>query len=66
VAVNLIAPGYVDTEFLSADQRKELARKSPRGALIPPERVARLVNLLILADEPDMNGAVITLDQGLA
>jgi len=66
VAVNLIAPGYVDTEYLSADQRNELTRKSPRGALIPPERVARLVNLLILADEPDMNGAVITLDQGLA
>ncbi|HKK48252.1 MAG TPA: SDR family oxidoreductase [Alkalispirochaeta sp.] len=66
VAVNLIAPGYVDTEYLSVNQRNELTRKSPRGALIPPERVARLVNMLILADEADMNGAVITLDQGLA
>lgn len=66
VAVNLIAPGYVDTEYLSAVQRKKLAGKSPRGELIPPERVARLVNQLVLAEEPDMNGAVITLDQGLA
>jgi 3-oxoacyl-[acyl-carrier protein] reductase len=66
VAVNLIAPGYVDTEYLSPVQRKNLSSKSPRGALIPPERVARLVNQLILAEEPDMNGAVITLDQGLA
>ncbi|MFW5694045.1 MAG: SDR family NAD(P)-dependent oxidoreductase [Alkalispirochaeta sp.] len=66
VAVNLIAPGYVDTEYLSAAQRKQLIGKSPRGALISPERVARLVNQLVLADEPDMNGAMITLDQGLA
>jgi NAD(P)-dependent dehydrogenase (short-subunit alcohol dehydrogenase family) len=66
VAVNVIAPGYVDTEYLSPVQRKNLSAKAPRGTLIPPERVARLVNQLILAEEPDMNGAVITLDQGLA
>lgn len=66
VAVNLIAPGYVDTEYLSPDQKKNLRSKSPRGELILPERVARLVNQLILAEEPDMNGAVITFDQGLA
>jgi NAD(P)-dependent dehydrogenase (short-subunit alcohol dehydrogenase family) len=65
VTVNLVAPGYVETEYLSEPERREGRRKSPRKALIPPERVARLVNHIVLAEEPDMNGAIIALDQGL-
>ena len=65
VSVNLIAPGFVDTEYLSSEERAYAVRRSPRGALIPPERIARVVNHLILAEEPDMNGAIITIDQGM-
>jgi 3-oxoacyl-[acyl-carrier protein] reductase len=65
VTVNLIAPGYVETEYLSEPERRDARRKSPRKALIAPERVARLVNHIVLAEEPDMNGAIIALDQGL-
>ncbi len=65
VTVNLISPGYVDTEYLSQADREEARRKSPRESLIQPERVARLINELILAEEPDINGSIITIDQGL-
>jgi len=65
VSVNAVAPGYVDTEYLSRGQRARDTGRSPRGALISPERVARLVNHLVCAEEPDVNGAVIPIDQGL-
>ncbi|MFP4153582.1 MAG: SDR family NAD(P)-dependent oxidoreductase [Alkalispirochaeta sp.] len=65
VTVNLVSPGYVDTEYLSETERSEARRRAPRGTLIQPERVARLIIELILAEEPDINGAVITIDQGL-
>ena len=65
VTVNLVSPGYVDTEYLTETGRAEARRRSPRGTLIQPERIARLINDLIIAEEPDMNGSVITIDQGL-
>jgi NAD(P)-dependent dehydrogenase (short-subunit alcohol dehydrogenase family) len=65
VTVNLVSPGYIDTEYLTEAARAEARRKSPRGTLIQPERVARLITELILAEEPDINGSIITIDQGL-
>lgn len=65
VSVNAVAPGYVDTEYLSREQRSRDTGRSPRRALISPERVSRLVNHLVCAEEPDVNGAVIPIDQGL-
>ncbi|WP_083943804.1 SDR family NAD(P)-dependent oxidoreductase [Alkalispirochaeta americana] len=65
ISVNLISPGYVDTEYLTPQDRHQQQQRSPRGRLIPPERVARVVRHLICADEADVNGAVITVDQGL-
>lgn len=65
VTVNLISPGYVDTEYLTETARAEGRKKSPRGTLIQPERIARLINDLVLAEEPDINGSIITVDQGL-
>lgn len=65
VSVNLISPGFVDTEYLSETEREESRRRAPRGTLIQPERVARLITELVLAEEPDINGAIITIDQGL-
>lgn len=66
VSVNAIAPGYVDTEYLSDAERVRGRERSPRGSLIRPERVARLVVDLICAEDPDINGAIIPIDQGLA
>lgn len=65
VTINLISPGFVDTEYLTETEREESRRRAPRGTLIQPERVARLITELILAEEPDINGAIITIDQGM-
>lgn len=65
VTVNLISPGYVDTEYLDERTRRDMRARAPRGTLIAPERVARVATRLIIAEESDINGAIITVDQGL-
>jgi 3-oxoacyl-[acyl-carrier protein] reductase len=66
VTVNMIAPGYVDTEYLSDSERSRMRSRSPRNALIPPERIARTITHLVSSEEADINGAIITVDQGLS
>ena len=65
ISINVVSPGYVDTEYLDDATREELRRRAPRKTLIPPERVARIVRNLVCAEEPDVHGAVIPVDQGL-
>lgn len=65
ISVNVVAPGYVDTEYLTDAERQRARSRAPRGALIPPERVARVVRDLVCAEEPDIHGAVIPVDQGM-
>lgn len=65
VTVNAILPGYVDTEYLTPAQREEFLAKSPRGRLIPAERIGRVVAQLFCAQESDINGALLSVDQGL-
>lgn len=66
VSVNAISPGYVETEYHDAATRRRMAQRSPRGAAIQPERIARVVRDLVAASEPDINGSIIAVDQGLA
>lgn len=65
VTVNAIIPGYVDTEYLTDAQRHDLLARAPRGHLIPPERIGRLVAEVFCAEDGDMNGALLAIDQGL-
>ncbi len=65
VTVNAFSPGYVDTENLSEDRRRREIKRSPRRQLIPPERIATLICDIICAEESDVNGAVIAVDQGI-
>jgi len=65
VTVNLVSPGYVDTEYLTEHRRQTGITQSPQGYLIPPERIARVICDIICSEEPDVNGAVIAVDQGI-
>lgn len=65
VTTNLISPGYVDTEYLTDYRRSVGIARSPQGQLIPPERIARVICDIICTEEPDVNGAVIAVDQGI-
>lgn len=66
IASLLACPGYMDTEYLDPAYRAEFGAKAPRGRLSPSQALGeRLADLL--ADEPPLwNGAVLTLDEGLA
>ncbi|MFW6328967.1 MAG: SDR family NAD(P)-dependent oxidoreductase, partial [Alkalispirochaetaceae bacterium] len=65
VAINAVAPGYVQTEYLSAVEIRRLAMKSPDKTLIPPSSLAQFVLNLILQRSTIVNGAVIPADKGL-
>ncbi|MFW6215776.1 MAG: SDR family NAD(P)-dependent oxidoreductase [Alkalispirochaetaceae bacterium] len=65
VAINAVAPGYVQTEYLSAAEIRRLAMKSPDRTLIPPSSLAQFVLNLILQRSTIVNGAVIPADKGL-
>jgi NAD(P)-dependent dehydrogenase (short-subunit alcohol dehydrogenase family) len=66
VGAVLVCPGLVDTEYLSARERLELAAKAPGGRLLPPGRVAQAAVDLIAADPCLASGSAVTLDGGLA
>jgi 3-oxoacyl-[acyl-carrier protein] reductase len=65
VAINAVAPGYVETEYLSPETVRELASRSPDNALIPASSLARFVLNLVVQRSTIVNGAIIPLDKGL-
>ena len=65
VSCAVLCPGFVDTEYLEAETRKNLAARSPRGSLIDPASIA-VLGLFLLEGGMDLaNGAVINADEGL-
>lgn len=78
ITVNLVAPGYVDTDMTAASvanivrrtQRAPeealaaLTRMSPQQRLVTPEEVAAVVRLLATEQAASINGAVIAVDGG--
>lgn len=65
VAINAIAPGYVETEYLSPEMIRHLAMKSPDRTLIPPSSLARFILNLITQRSTIVNGSTIAVDKGL-
>lgn len=63
VRANLIAPGYVDTEYLSEAERQTAKRRAPGATLITPQSIAGLAWHLLSSSA--VNGAVIPADGGL-
>ena len=66
VTANVIAPGYVDTQYLSEHERAAYRSKSPIGEPIVPETLAHFALSFITQVQPDINGAIVAFDQGRA
>ncbi len=68
ITVNVVAPGYVDTDMtraLSEEQRKNIVGQVPLGRYAQPDEVASSVRFLASDEAAYITGAVIPVDGGL-
>lgn len=65
VAISMICPGFVDTEYQSDSAKESLRKLAPGGQLLPAEQVAKLALFLIEGGMDTVNGAIINADGGL-
>ncbi len=69
VTVNAVAPGFVDTDMLSAfseDQRKQAVSRVPMRRFAQPEEIAALVAYLALEAPSYLTGQTLVIDGGLS
>ena len=62
ITCNMISPGHVGTEYLTAPQKAVLSARMPGGRLIPPSAIAETALLLLSA--PDISGTTLRVDRG--
>lgn len=62
ITCNVVLPGFVQTEYLSAELTKSLVDKSPVNALISPDKIAEAV--LFLLKNNNINGTLLSIDDG--
>jgi len=68
ITVNVVAPGFVDTEMtqvLTEDQQAAIRKQIPLGRIARTEEVAKTVRFLASEDAAYITGAVIPVDGGL-
>lgn len=68
VTVNIIAPGFVETDMTSAlseERKAEILRAVPLGRMAGPEEIAAAVAYLSSEEAGYVTGAVIPVDGGL-
>ena len=68
VTVNVVAPGFVDTDMtavLGEERTAEILRQVPLARLARPTEIARVIAFLASDDAAYITGAVIPVDGGL-
>lgn len=67
VSVNVVAPGFVDTDMMAkyADYREKMESQIPAGRFARPEEIAALVTFLMSPPAGYITGATLTMDGGL-
>jgi 3-oxoacyl-[acyl-carrier protein] reductase len=58
VTCNVVCPGFTDTEYCTAEEKRYNARHSPGGKAPEPEDAARFA--LQVLENPEINGAVLS------
>ncbi|GHV67998.1 beta-ketoacyl-ACP reductase [Spirochaetia bacterium] len=64
VTCNVLCPGLTDTEYLDDKARSYNAEQSPGGKPLIPDDIARAA--LAILENPQINGAIIPVDRGIA
>jgi 3-oxoacyl-[acyl-carrier protein] reductase len=65
VTVNVLAPGYIDTEMLNTVKRDEIIAQIPAGRFGRPEEVAGAAAFLCSDDASYITGAVLNVNGGI-
>lgn len=65
VTVNVIAPGFIETEMTQALPREQLLKQIPAGRFGKPEEVAAAVAFLCSDSAAYINGAVLNINGGV-
>jgi 3-oxoacyl-[acyl-carrier protein] reductase len=68
ITVNVVAPGFVDTDMTAAlgeDRQAEIKKQIPLGRIAEPVEIAKAVRFLAGDDAAYITGAVIPVDGGL-
>jgi len=69
ITVNVVAPGYIDTEMvqrLPEETRKQILERIPAGRLGTSREIAMMVRYLLSDDASYITGQVLTIAGGLA
>jgi len=64
ITCNVLCPGLTNTEYTQEELRRYNSEKSPGGKPLSPAQIA--IAALAILENPCINGAVVTADQGLA
>ena len=65
VTVNVVAPGFIETEMLAAAQREQFLAQIPAGRFGKPEEVAAVAAFLCSEAAAYITGAVINVNGGV-
>jgi 3-oxoacyl-[acyl-carrier protein] reductase len=62
ITVNAVAPGPVDTDFISEDIKRRLSSRTPFGRIAKPEEIAHAV--IFLLENDYVSGEVVDVNAG--